>query len=44
MLLLNFNFVMVYISLTLEENPKKFLDSEVIRKNNITSTQVFTKL
>ena len=30
--------------LTFEENPKKFLDSQVIIKNNIISTQVITKL
>ena len=30
--------------LTLEENPRKFLDIEIIRKNNTISTQVFTEL
>ena len=30
--------------LTLEENPKTFLDTEIIRKNNTISSQVFTKL
>ena len=29
---------------TLEENPKKFLDTEIIRKNNNISTQVITAL
>ena len=29
---------------TLEENPRKLLDTEIIRKNNTISTQVFTKL
>ena len=32
------------IRLTLEENPRQFLDTEVIRNNNTISTQVFTKL
>ena len=32
------------IKLTLDENPWKLLDSEIIRKNNTISTQVFTKL
>ena len=29
--------------LILEENPRKFLDTEIIRKNNTISTRVFTK-
>ena len=32
------------IKLTLEESPRKFLDTEIIRKNNTISTQLFTKL
>ena len=32
------------IKLTLEENPRKFLDTEIIRKNNIISNKVFGKL
>ena len=32
------------IKLTLEENPRKFLDTEIIRKNNTISTKVLTKL
>ena len=32
------------IKLTLEENPKMFLDTKIIGKNNTISTQVFTKL
>ena len=32
------------MKLILEENPRKFLDTEIIRKNNTISTQVFTKL
>ena len=32
------------IELTLEKNPRKFLDTEIIRKCNTISTQVFTKL
>ena len=32
------------ITVNLEENPRKFLDAEIIRKNNTISTQVFTKL
>ena len=32
------------MKLVLEENPRKFLDTEIIRKNNTISTQVFTKL
>ena len=31
------------IKLTLEENPRKFLDTKIIRKNNTISTQVFAK-
>ena len=31
------------IKLTLELTPKKFLDTEVVRKNNTISTQVFIK-
>ena len=32
------------IKLTLEENPRKFLDTKIIRDNNIFSTEAFTKL
>ena len=32
------------IKLTLEENPKKFLHTEINRKNNTISTQMFAKL
>ena len=32
------------IKLTLEENPKKFLDTMITRENNTISTQAFTKL
>ena len=32
------------IKLTLQENPRKFLDTEIIRKNNIISNKVFAKL
>ena len=32
------------MKLILEENPRKFLGTEIIRKNNTISTQVFTKL
>ena len=32
------------VKLILEENPRKFLDTEIIRKNSAISTQVFTKL
>ena len=32
------------IKLTLEENPRKVLDTKIIRKNNTISTQTFTKL
>ena len=31
------------IKLTLEENPRKFLDTKSIKKNNTISTQAFTK-
>ena len=40
----NLNCYHTNIKLTLEENPRKFLDAEIIRKNNTISTQVFTKL
>ena len=32
------------IKLTSEENPRKFLDTKIIRENNTISTQAFTKL
>ena len=32
------------IKLTLEENPKKFLHTEIIRRSNTISTQMFAKL
>ena len=32
------------IKLTLDENPRKSIDTKTIRKNNTISTQVFTKL
>ena len=40
----NLNCYHTNIKLTLEENPRMFLDTEIIRKNNTISTQVFTKL
>ena len=40
----NLNCCHTSIKLTLEENPRKFLDTEIIRKNNTISTPVFTKL
>ena len=40
----NLNCYHTNIKLTLEGNPRKFLDTEIIRKNNTISTQVFTKL
>ena len=40
----NLNCYHTNIKLTLEENPRKFLDTEIIRKNHAISTQVFTKL
>ena len=40
----NLNNYHTNIKLTLEENTKKFLDTEIIRKNNTISTQVFTRL
>ena len=43
-LLWNLNSYRKNIKLTLEKNPNKFLDTEIIRKNNIISTQMFTKL
>ena len=43
-LLQNLNYYHMNIKLTLEGNPRKFLDTEIIRKNNTISTQVFTKL
>ena len=43
-LLQNLNYYHTNIKLTLEGNPRKFLDTEIIRKNNTISTQVFTKL
>ena len=43
-LLQNLNYYHMNIKLTLEGSPRKFLDTEIIRKNNTISTQVFTKL
>ena len=40
----NLNSYHTNIKLNLEENPRKFLDTEIIRKNSTISTQVFTKL
>ena len=40
----NLNSYHTNIKLTLEENRRKFLDTEIIRKNNTISIQVFTKL
>ena len=40
----NLNSYHTNIKLTLEENPRKFLDTEIIRKNNTISNQVFAKL
>ena len=40
----NLNCYHTNIKLNLEENPRKFLDTKIIRKNNTISTQVFTKL
>ena len=40
----NLNYYHTNIKLTLEENPRKFLDTEIIRNNNSISTQVSTKL
>ena len=40
----NINWYRKKIKLTLEENPKKFLDTRVITKNDTILTQVFTKL
>ena len=40
----NLNNYHTNIKLTLGVNPKKFLDTEIIRKNDTISTQVFTKL
>ena len=40
----NLNCYHTNIKLTLEENPRKFLDTEIIRKSNTISTQVFTRL
>ena len=37
----NLNCYHTDIKLTLEENPRKFLDTKIIRKNNTISTQVF---
>ena len=39
----NLNSYHKNITVNLEENPRKFLDAEIIRKNNTISTQVFTK-
>ena len=39
----NLNCYHTNIKLTLEENPRKVLDTEIIRKNNTITTQVFTK-
>ena len=39
----NLNCYHTNIKLSLEENPRKFLDTEIIRKNNTISTQVYTK-
>ena len=43
-LFLNLNSYHTNIKFTIEENPKMFLDSEIIKKNNTISTHVFTKL
>ena len=40
----NFNSYHTNIKLTLEENPGNSLDTEIIRKKNTISNQVFTKL
>ena len=40
----NLNCYRRNFKLTLEENRRKLLDTEFMRKNNIISTQVFTKL
>ena len=40
----NLNCYHTNIKLTLEENSRKFLDTEIMRKNNTISTQIFTKL
>ena len=40
----NLNCYHTNSKLTLEENPIKFLDTKIIRKDNIISTQLFTKL
>ena len=32
------------IKFTLDGNPRRFLDTEIIRENNTISTHVFTKL
>ena len=40
----NLNSYHTNIKLTLEENPRKFLDTVIIRTNNTISTQEFTKL
>ena len=42
-LFLNLNSYHTNNKLTLEENPRKFLDTKIIRKNNTISTQVFTR-
>ena len=40
----NLNCYHTNSKLTLEENPIKFLDTKIIRKDNMISTQLFTKL
>ena len=40
----NWNCYHTNIKLTLEENPRKFVDTKIIRKSNTISTQVFRKL
>ena len=40
----NLNSYHTNIKLNLGENPRKFLGTEIIRKNSTISTQVFTKL
>ena len=32
-----------YIKFTLEQNPKRFLDTQIIKENNGVKTQVFSK-
>ena len=40
----NLNSYHTNIKLTSEENPRTFLDTKIIRKNNTISSEVFTKL